>query len=332
MRRRGFTLIELLVVIAIIAVLIALLLPAVQAAREAARRAQCVNNLKQLGLALHNYHSASNVFPSGRPGDDPGNNDSNAASNWVSVLPQLEQQQLFNAWNFSITFNDPSVSPVYAASCIPIVNTTVAVTNLNVFTCPTAVRQQPFFSTANSGRNDIPHLPQLALSSYANSVGPLGPPSTGSDAIGQYSTSDVKHLNLGFADYGYPRGLDAFTDGSSNTMAVGETAFDDDGIWVGAQIPSCGGANPMFNVWTITLRHSSNFRSTKNPLNTKPGVGYSGGGLCGTNAAFASLHAGGANFLFVDGSVKFIKTSISLPVWWAISTRGWGDIVSADAY
>src|SRR5438067_386874 len=100
MRRRGFTLIELLVVIAIIAVLIALLLPAVQAAREAARRAQCVNNLKQLGLALHNYHSINNIFPSGRPGDDPSHNDSNAASNWVSTLPQMEQQQMFNAWNF----------------------------------------------------------------------------------------------------------------------------------------------------------------------------------------------------------------------------------------
>src|SRR5206468_7651117 len=104
MRRRGFTLIELLVVIAIIGVLIALLLPAVQAAREAARRSQCTNNLKQLGLALHNYHDANQAFPSGKAGNDASaaGNDSSATSGWVSVLPQMEQGPLFNAWNFLV--------------------------------------------------------------------------------------------------------------------------------------------------------------------------------------------------------------------------------------
>src|SRR5881227_3378700 len=109
MRRHGFTLIELLVVIAIIAVLIALLLPAVQAAREAARRSQCVNNLKQMGLALHNYHDTVGVFPPGyvssqAPGSKPilDGNDTGPGWAWGSmILPQLEQDPLFHAINFS---------------------------------------------------------------------------------------------------------------------------------------------------------------------------------------------------------------------------------------
>jgi prepilin-type N-terminal cleavage/methylation domain-containing protein/prepilin-type processing-associated H-X9-DG protein len=332
MRRRGFTLIELLVVIAIIAVLIALLLPAVQAAREAARRSQCINNMKQLGLALHNYHSTYNTFPAGRPADDPNNNDSNAMSTWVSVLGSIEQQSLSNAYNFSLTWNDPSVSGVYAKSCIPAANSTVCVTNLSVFTCPSDLRTLPFINTSNSGRNDIPHVLQMAISSYAVCAGVLGGNNTGADAIGQYSTTDVKHLNNGFADYGFPKKIKSFVDGTSNTFAVGEVAYDNDGSWYGAQVPSCTGANPLFNAWSTNLRMSSNFRVTKNPLNTLPGVGYSSGGLCGTNAAFGSRHPGGANFLFVDGSVHYIKNTINIPVYWALSTRNENEIISADSY
>jgi prepilin-type N-terminal cleavage/methylation domain-containing protein/prepilin-type processing-associated H-X9-DG protein len=330
MRRRGFTLIELLVVIAIIAVLIALLLPAVQAAREAARRSSCVNNMKQMGLALHNYHNIHDTFPNSRPGDDPNNNDSNAMSMWVSLLPQLEQQQMFNAWNFSLAFNDPAVSPVYAASCIPATNTTVAGSSLNVFDCPSDIRKQPYGNTSNSGRNDIPKVAQLGLSSYAPCAGVCGPPSTGSDSIGGYTVTDVKHQNDGFADYGIPHKIRDFLDGTSNTIAVGETAYNNDGSWYGIQVTACGGFNAMFNAWSISLRHASNFRETKNPLNTLPGKGF--GGTCGTNGAFGSLHPGGANFLFADGSVRFIKNTISLPIYWAISTRADGEVVSADSF
>jgi prepilin-type N-terminal cleavage/methylation domain-containing protein/prepilin-type processing-associated H-X9-DG protein len=332
MRRRGFTLIELLVVIAIIAVLIALLLPAVQAAREAARRSQCINNLKQLGLALHNYHSTNDCFPAGRPGDDPNNNDSNAMSMWVSVLGALEQQPLLNAWNFNLAWNDPTVSAVYAASCIPAANSTVAVTNLNVFICPTDIRVNPFISTANSGRNDIPHVAQIAISSYATCAGVLGANNTGADTFGQYSSTDVKHLNNGFADYGVPKKIKSFPDGTSNTFAAGEVTYNNDGSWYGVAQKGCSGANPMFNAWSTNLRMGSNFRVTKNPLNTLPGVGYSAGGACGTNAPFGSRHTGGANFLFADGSVRFIKNSISLPVYYALSTRNEGEVISSDQY
>jgi prepilin-type N-terminal cleavage/methylation domain-containing protein/prepilin-type processing-associated H-X9-DG protein len=336
MRRRGFTLIELLVVIAIIAVLIALLLPAVQAAREAARRSQCTNNLKQIGLALHNYMSTNNCFPSARPADDPNQNDSNAQSTWVSLLGSLEQQALFNAWNFQLTYNDPSVAAAYASSCLPFVDSTVAATNLSVFTCTSDIRTLPFINQSGSGRNDIPHMAQLAISSYSVCVGPLGPPSTGADSIGQYTTTDVKHLNLGFADYGPPRRTKSFPDGMSNTLAVGETAYNNDGSWYGAAQKACSGVNPMFNAWTVTLRHSSNFRSTKNPPNMLPGLGFggtgSGSGACGTNAVFGSMHSGGLNFLMADGSARFIKNTINLQTWWALSTRAGAEVISADSY
>ena len=135
--RRGFTLIELLVVIAIIAVLIALLLPAVQAAREAARRVSCVNNLKQIGLAMHNYHQINDVFPPGgfpayTPTANTGNNASPSAH--ARLLPFLEQQPLYNALNWSLpVINDPQPPGTGYA---PYANTTVTITRLTAFICP----------------------------------------------------------------------------------------------------------------------------------------------------------------------------------------------------
>jgi prepilin-type N-terminal cleavage/methylation domain-containing protein len=138
--RRGFTLIELLVVIAIIAVLIALLLPAVQAAREAARRAQCVNNLKQIGLGLHNYHSANNVFPMGAT-QSPINGPGDVNTSWSSwsaqaqMLPFLEQAPLYAAANFQWGVNP------FGNACYP-PNSTAALTVINTFLCPSDTNSQ----------------------------------------------------------------------------------------------------------------------------------------------------------------------------------------------
>src|SRR5215213_6170551 len=129
MQRRGFTLIELLVVIAIIAVLIALLLPAVQAAREAARRAQCVNNLKQIGLAMHNYHDVNGSLPPGIKGCCWGT--------WILfVLPQIEQQSLFNAWNFGgdlLYYQGIYDAPLRYGG---VANLTVSSSRVNAYLCP----------------------------------------------------------------------------------------------------------------------------------------------------------------------------------------------------
>ena len=122
-------------------------------------------------------------------------------------------------------------------------------------------------------------------------------------------------------------------DGTSNTIAVGETTYANDATWYGIQKKSCSGVNLAFNAWSVTLRNSSNFRSTKNPINTLPGFGIANGGNpCGTNAAFGSRHAGGANFLWADGHVSYIKNTINYLVYQGIATRDFGETLSADSY
>src|SRR5262249_49312699 len=160
----------------------------------------------------------------------------------------------------------------------------VAATKLAVFTCPDDLLVQPFASTTASGRNDIPKVALLTTASYSTCVGTGGPPFTGADTNVDYPLPDIKHLNNGFADYGYPHELRDFVDGTSGTFCVGETTYNNDGSWYGVQIGRCSGFNPSFNVWTMSLRHGSQFRSTRNPLNTLPGVGITAGGFpCGMN-------------------------------------------------
>jgi prepilin-type N-terminal cleavage/methylation domain-containing protein/prepilin-type processing-associated H-X9-DG protein len=317
MKRRAFTLIELLVVIAIIAVLIALLLPAVQAAREAARRSQCVNNLKQMGIALHNYHDVQGKFPSGRPGNAfaLAGGDFNAASGFVSLLAYMEQTPLYNAWNFSLVFGVTNGTGGQVANAL--VNTTVASSRVNIFNCPSDT-SAPTVDLSGTGRNDIPKVAGLSTSSYAFMAGTFGPPNTQAN----------KDSNNGFAHYCVkgPNSIVNILDGTSNTLAVGETSYND-GIYPAGTNNAAAGS---FNAWSVNLRWSSNFRSSVNPPNTPPNQGAFRDGV--TNGAFGSRHPGGLNFLFADGSVHFLKNTVNLFVYQSLSTIAGGEVISSDQY
>ncbi len=357
-RRPGFTLIELLVVIAIIAVLIALLLPAVQAAREAARRAQCTNNLKQIGLALHNYVSSNNAFP---PAGQSSNYATSPPQNQYvdgaySVLPRiltnLEGGTLYNAINFSLDYNDSSGANFTGTS--PVVN---------VFLCPSAVR--PSGGTRDQASND------LNASAYESASGagygftdygatcytdidPAGQTGqTGSTAIAPYRNKNAR------ADGLLRNGKTALsecTDGLSNTIAIAEDAGRD--AYYVSQYPENyyggSGTAPTRNVpgfsagagrrfWRWAEPHSSlgvsgginnKFRPMRetSTFQSSPGALQTAGNKAGNNQALFSFHSGGTNALFGDGSVRFIKESINVVTLRALVTLQGGEVVSADQF
>ncbi len=287
-RRHGFTLIELLVVIAIIAVLIALLLPAVQSAREAARRISCVNNMKQIGVALHNYHDAQGVLP---PGYTYTVGFATGGFGWASmILPNMEQTPLFHSINFS-----------WAAWSYP--NSTACVTILNSYQCPSDFTAATGFLSREGF--------QYARSSYVANFGPFDMDINPDDRSGVFSRNNSTR----FA---------AITDGLSNTLFGGERTnavelqvvgsanhYDLETVWPGAIKQ-----NPLDNHAHTTLFQSaylfnSPFFDDRNAM---------------------SYHPGGLNYLFGDGSVKFLKLSINLGVYAALGTRAGGEVVGADAF
>jgi prepilin-type N-terminal cleavage/methylation domain-containing protein/prepilin-type processing-associated H-X9-DG protein len=292
-QRRGFTLIELLVVIAIIAVLISLLLPAVQSAREAARRAQCVNNLKQLGLGVHNYISSYGSFPIGSPlmYDPQFGGWTESQSTFVSMLGQLEQQQLFNAMNFSRS--------IYVAP-----NYTVYATGLATLWCPsdpTITRSFDFGVYL-----DPPLHLVVKFTSYAGCVGtwqsePLlydgwyGPTQPMTQAI-------IQNGN-GVYNYCVSRGLQAITDGTSNTLLYGERA---NGLF-----NQQNGDYNNYDWWGDGVTSDTLF-TTMFPINPFRKIALASDGEYSDDwvSAASSFHPGGANFAFCDGSVRFLKDSI----------------------
>jgi prepilin-type N-terminal cleavage/methylation domain-containing protein/prepilin-type processing-associated H-X9-DG protein len=306
--RRGFTLIELLVVISIIAVLIALLLPAVQSAREAARRAQCINNLKQLGLAAHNYLSSNQVFPHGimwqRDGSGMGNYCWTSGSCLVALSQYFEQGALFNATNFSVNmYNAP--------------NTTTSGAGIAILWCPSDPKVADMYTYPVGTLGTLPNnvLPMHYTSYGANSGEFFIRDSRGAainpnscESIGADSTPGEQQMN-GVVYYLSHVPLQSITDGTSNTFAFAERAH--------GKLPAVD--INCWNWWT-----SGNYGDTmfttffgmntfqKSPFNVNLGP------VCVTRtgpdefvSAPSSFHPAGANFAMCDGSVRFVKDSVS---------------------
>ncbi len=348
-RRRdsGFTLIELLVVIAIIGVLISLLLPAVQSAREAARRAQCTNNLKQLGLAIHNYIDRWQAMPSGYRWDPLSGSLQGFVGTSHGALPpiasEMEQVGIYNAWNASLNmfYNE---------------NLTVWRVGISSLWCPSDGTINQVVNYGQVGWFPLPAGQQglLAYSSYKG----VGGPWTNNCYVTRPSFSAVQANEKGLFSCFSQTSLAQITDGTSNTMLFGEFAR---GLLSDADRRDWG--------WWISGNWGDTLGTTMYPLNPHRKTANSAAGV---NAAvftvsFSSFHPGGANFAFADGSVRFLKDSIdswginastNLPVgvttavngssaFWdttyvvqpgskigiyqALSTKDGGEVISADA-
>jgi prepilin-type N-terminal cleavage/methylation domain-containing protein/prepilin-type processing-associated H-X9-DG protein len=350
--QRAFTLIELLVVIAIIAVLIALLLPAVQAAREAARRAQCVNNLKQIGLALHNYHTSNDTFPQGAAASNNTQNSGNGCSALVTwngwsaqglMLGYMEQAAVYNSINFNL---DPLVCNSGSF------NSTALYTKIKSYLCP---------SDGKAG--------QFMINSYYASIG---------TTANNTPNSPYGNQGSGLFQYCTSYGVRDATDGTSNTVAFSEgvVGASNNLLTKGNGVVGAGNSLPgnadaevyQAQIMANLQACSQAFQSGSGSNNISGNRGWYWGwgseamsmfntivppnssqyffnqcrygcGGCGVNSAdhsditnATSYHSGGANALFADGSVKFIKSSIAMNIWWALGTRSNGEVVSADAF
>jgi prepilin-type N-terminal cleavage/methylation domain-containing protein/prepilin-type processing-associated H-X9-DG protein len=293
--RRGFTLVELLVVIAIIGVLVALLLPAVQTAREAARRMQCINNLKQIGLAIHNYHDGQGRFPSGfifqAPGmANRGDRPNRAAGfSWHTfILPQLEQQNLYNQLNFQLgLWQQP--------------NRQVVSTQLKVAVCPSASNPVKNFRVGSGSEPNSFADPGLAVTNYVGCGGAFTQSQYYDSPEPQRNGIIIEDSNLRFSNV---------EDGTSNTILAGETIY----FGVGTDDPGTPNNFYWDSTWFGHFKKDTGGRADAPECLMRTGQ-YRinppkvAAALVQRNT-FSSRHPSGANFTMADGSTRFISTTI----------------------
>jgi len=325
LRRRkpmGFTLIELLVVIAIIGVLIALLLPAVQQAREAARRSSCTNNMKQLGLAIHNYHDAYKVFPTQTYHPNPACN----LTAWTAmILPYMEQSLIYDSINFNSLVYIPGSAPDLSFTCYLVSmaqNKTAYNRVISSYTCPSDVNVSgkgvEIYTVEPRGQSQCINYAGVHAAPYAF-------PYVREGAF-TYFTGVSTDTTAGFP---LTRPLKAFVDGTSKTLFAMETKSSQfyGGVWSGCTWFSF---MPIYNI--TTWGQPANWQYFSAPV-IMPlyGINPLGSEKTEGNQPYwpiwfsASFHPGGVNSLLVDGSVQFLSNSLDKSVLWAATTIARGD-------